>query len=110
MQMVASDGSYGQRKDMSQIQQGATMSQPAPPQGHPSGVDPSSLTPLGAPSNRPDEPVTAGVGSVPDTTTVPNDDDQAKILAAFPTLAWAAAQPQASEQLRQFVRNVRASL
>ncbi|MGZ6788339.1 MAG: hypothetical protein ACXVGQ_00140 [Mycobacteriaceae bacterium] len=39
-----------------------------------------------------------------------DDATRERLLTALPVLAWLASQPQASEQTRQFVRQVRADL
>lgn len=54
-------GPYGEGQEMSELQSSAPMSDTSgtpPPQG--GGVSLPPVTPLGAPSERPDEPVTAG--------------------------------------------------
>ena len=109
--MVAPGGPYGSRQDQMQIQQSAPMQgggNPAPPQPQ---VTRDMLTPLDAPSQRPNEPITAGLGSVP--TPNPNGlDDQTRerLQAALPVLAFLASQPQASEATRQFYRSLRGDL
>lgn len=64
-----------------------------------------------SPTARPDEPITAGMNSVPNVQPTQIDDStRQKLLAAMPTLLWLASQPKASEQTRQFVRQVRGDL
>lgn len=107
-EMIPTGGGYGDRKEMAEIQAGASMS-------------PRDLTPLGAPSARPDEPVTAGADAGPGigmqaagiSNGAPSqldDNTRQRLLAALPTLAWLASQPKASEQTRQFFRQIRGDL
>ena len=112
-QMVAPGGEYGARQEMESIQGGAPMmggggSTPtaAAPQ-----IDRSSLVPFDAPTARPDEPVTAGADSYQEMGVSQIDDaTRARLTNALPALLWLASQPQASEQTRQFVRQVRGDL
>lgn len=109
---VAPGGPYGSRQDQMQIQQAAPMQGggnpvPAQPQVNPRDL----LTPLDAPSQRPGEPITAGLGSVPQPN--PNGlDDQTReqLQNALPVLAFLASQPQASEATRQFYRQLRGDI
>ena len=109
--MVAPGGPYGSRQDQMSIQQSAPLAgggNPTPPQPQ---VTRDMLTPLDAPTTRPDEPITAGIGSVP--TPNPNGlDDQTRerLQSALPVLAFLASQPQASESTRQFYRSLRGDL
>ena len=112
--MLASGGAYGDRKNMAEIQSGAPMA------GGPQ-VTRAMLSPLDAPSARPDEPVTAGADegegmssaaagiASPGATDI-DDSTRQRLLGALPTLLWLASQPQASEQTRQFVRRLRGDL
>lgn len=75
-------------------------------------VPPRDVTPLGAPTDRPDEPVTAGVpvgpGPGPEIANLLEDDNGAKDLAMYlPMLEFMASQPGASSQTRNFVRRLR---
>ena len=114
-QRIASGGDYGERQEMESLQAGAPMretgsaAQAAAPMAAP--IDPSSLTPLDAPTARPDEPVVAGMEQF--TATPPSQlDDQTRerLRTYLPNLLWLASRPQASEQTRQFVRQLRADL
>lgn len=64
-------GSYGDRKELTQLQQGAPLAQvpslPTASQGGGGAVSASPVTPipLSAPTQRPDEPVTAGAALGP---------------------------------------------
>lgn len=112
---IASGGDYGEATEMEQIQSGAPMRQTqtaAQSAGMaPAPIDPTSLTPLNAPTARPDEPVTEGVGqfTAPSPTDI-DDSTREKLRGYLPTLLWLASRPQASEQTRQFVRQLRADL
>lgn len=77
----------------------------------PAGPTPADLTPFNAPSARPDEPITAGMNSIRGVQPTQIDDStRQKIQSALPTLLWLASQPQASEQTRQWVRQIRGDL
>ncbi|MGZ6831554.1 MAG: hypothetical protein ACXVGN_00060 [Mycobacteriaceae bacterium] len=105
--MLASGGPYGSRQEMQGIQSGA------PLQGGGGATTPSAAPPIpfDAPTTNPNEPVTAGAGTVPGMNATQMDDaTRERLLTALPVLAWLASQPQASEQTRQFVRQVRADL
>lgn len=72
---------------------------------------PRDLVPLDAPTARPEEPVTAGMDAY--AATPPNEIDDTtrqRLLGALPTLLWLASNPKASEQTRQWVRQVRGDL
>ena len=112
--MLASGGAYGDRKNMQDIQSGAPM------QGAPAPTR-AMLPSLTDPTARPDEPVTAGADegegmssaaagiASPGATDI-DDSTRQRLLGALPTLLWLASQPQASEQTRQFVRQLRGDL
>jgi len=108
-------GSYGDAQAIRDLQQGAPMrSTPSAAQAAgaaPPPIDTSSLVPLDAPTARPEEPVTAGMDTL--TAVAPSQIDDAtreRLRPALPTLLWLASRPQASEQTRQFVRQLRADL
>lgn len=112
---IASGGDYGDRAEMEQIQSGApmraTQSSAQAASAAPMPIDTSQLTPLDAPTARPEEPVVAGMEQF--TATPPSQlDDQTRerLRGYLPTLLWLASRPQASEQTRQFVRSLRADL
>lgn len=107
------DAKYGEQKRFQEIQGGAPMG------GQP--VDTSAIVPLSAPSQRPDEPVTAGSALGPGpgpevlgmgSPDAPAMDEQtkARVRAWMPALMWAASQPDASPETRQFVRQLRGDL
>lgn len=110
---VAAGGAYGERKELEGIQSGAplagggggvpALTSAAPPMERPQAIN--------APSARPDEPITTGMNSVPNVTASQIDDTtRERLQAALPTLLWMASNPKASEQTRQWVRQVRADL
>ena len=114
--MVAAGGGYGERKEMMGVQQGAPLAG-----GGGSTPTAASLPGLMDPTARPDEPITAGadagpgpsaaaVGLAPVGATQIDDQTRERLKAALPTLLWLASQPKASEQTRQFVRQLRADL
>lgn len=80
------------------------------------GPDPSQLTPFGAPSQRPEESVFAGMPSGPGAgSTVPSPsgltpDEQERLRSYLPVLIFQASQPDASAQLKQYVRQLRGEL
>lgn len=108
---IAPGGPYGSRQDMEQIQTGAPMAATGGSATTPGAASSPSLAPFDAPTARPDEPITAGMNSVPNVQPTQIDDStRQRLQAAMPTLLWLASQPKASEQTRQFVRQVRGDL
>lgn len=105
--MVASGGEYGSRKEMESIQGGAPM------QGGGGNPAPAPI-PLGAPTTRPEEPVTAGAelgaGIGPLAAGI-KDDEQGTIEQLRPLLRsmeTIANLPTSNPQFRSFVRKLRA--
>lgn len=78
--------------------------------------DLSSIIPLDAPSQRPDEPITAGLSGGPGAgpsfiQTSPLSPEQAARLKSYlPVLINIASQPDADPNTKQFVRELRAQL
>ena len=112
---IASGGDYGERAEMESLQSAApmraTQSSAQAANAAPMPIDPSGLTPLDAPTARPEEPLQAGMEQF--TATPPSQMDDAtreRLRSYLPTLLWLASRPQASEQTRQFVRQIRADL
>lgn len=114
---------YGENADFHDLQSSAPMAKAAPPtpntrQGSaaPAGAP---LTPFGAPTERPDEPVTEGnplgAGAGPEVLSslqgpAPAEvfRADAKALAAFlPGLLRSAERPDAPEGFRRYVRRLR---
>ena len=112
------DAAYGEQKDFQEIQSGAPM-QGAPDMGamFGGGGGMPSITPLGAPSARPDEPVTAGSPSGPGvgpeaigmglTNKAQNEVDARQIARYLPSLERAANQPGVPTSFVRFVKYLR---
>lgn len=111
---------YGENKAVNEQQASAPMA--AAPQPSFTPTNPvrnlPQATPLTAPSERPDEPVTTGVpigpGAGPEALTLPstqdNDEDRARLLSYLPALEVAAQSPNSSQAFRNYVRLLRANL
>lgn len=105
---VAPGGEYGSRQEMEQLQSGAEM------QGGGGAAPLPQPTPLTAPTERPDEPITAGAalgpGVGPEAAGILSDE-QATIEQLRPLLfsmETAANLPGSNPQFRSFVRKFRA--
>ena len=110
-------GSYGEGKAMDEIQRSAPMGATTPAavtgdRAIAAGVDPSNLTPLNAPTGQPDVGLLDNIAQFQgqQSPTAIDDNTRAKMLAYLPTLLWLGSQPGASEQTRQFIRQLRADL
>lgn len=76
------------------------------------------VTPLFAPSQRPDEPITAGIpmgeGPGPEVLGINNnqdtEQDRIRLISYLPALEAAAADPNSSQAFRNYVRMLRANL
>jgi hypothetical protein len=103
------DAAYGEQATFRADQQGAPMVASAN-QAQPMPVDPAAgVTPLNAPSARPDEPVTAGadVGAGPGTEVLglPTPAGEAKALLQYlPMLERRANSAESSQTLRNIVQ------
>ena len=108
---------YGERKQMQEITQGAptakTRGVADPKLGRPANPM-TEVTPLFAPSQRLEEPVTAGIdmGAGPGSEVLgmrqPDDTNfRANIAAYMPVLAYIASQPDTSPETRQVIRELR---
>lgn len=112
------DAAYGEQKTFREDQAGAPMAGDPGAAGGPmvSPADLSGVVPMGAPSARPWEPVTAGAasgpGAGPEALGLTDDDDPgvAHLRNILPSLELMANQPSAGRALRQFVRRVRAMI
>jgi len=77
-----------------------------------------AVTPLYAPTQRPDEPITAGItmgaGPGPEVlginTNQDTESDRARLISYLPALEAAASDPNSSQAFRNYVRMVRANL
>ena len=103
--------SYGDRKDMNEIQSGATMAgSEGVPSGPPVGQAPPRPMPLAldAPTQRPEEPITAGVASGPGPGPAPQSpqgiQDARNLLQFLPMMEERANQADASQSLRTIVQ------
>ena len=106
-------GSYGEGKAMDELQRAAPMGGTATAsaaQAGPMPVDPSGLTPLDAPTGMPEVGLLDNIGQMQGQASAMDDQTRARMQSYLPTLLWLASQPGASEQTRQFVRQLRADL
>lgn len=122
-QMIASGGDYGERQAMQQIQSGAPMSGDLgsggmSAQGAPMGLpDPSSLTPMDADTQRPNEDLFAGMsggpGAGPSVANMPSpltDEQRQRLRSFLPVLVILASRDDADPNTRRLVRQLRAEL
>lgn len=107
---VAPGGDYGDRQDMVALQKAAPLAQaPTPQSTPPSPIDTSRLTPLDAPTAQPGVGLLDNLGQFQQASPTQIDPATAEHVAAYmPTLMWLASQPDATEQTRQFVRQLHA--
>lgn len=111
---VAGGGEYGERAEMMDLQSGAAMQGggggPAP------GPSRDQLTPLGAPSGRPDEPVTAGadagagIGARAAGILGEKEITDQKLRPLMHSLEVMANLPGSNAETRALVRNLKARL
>lgn len=115
--MRVPDQSYGQQSEQVRAQQAVPMGAP-PSWTQPAGVapivaEPTKIIPFTAPSNRPNEPLTAGVnvgpgpGAPPPPPVIENPE---RIRPWLPALERLAASPDASTETRNFVRFLRSTV
>lgn len=77
-----------------------------------------AVTPLYAPTQRPEEPITSGIpmgaGPGPEVlginTNQDTESDRARLISYLPALEAAASDPNSSQAFRNYVRMVRANL
>lgn len=112
------DAAYGEQATYRTDQQGAPMaSTPNPGQGQAAPpADLSQVIPMGAPTQHPDMPVTAGAdsGAGPGMASLgisapQNDPGVAQMRELLPMLELASNLPTSSFEFRQFVRRLRAT-
>jgi hypothetical protein len=113
---------YGENAAYREAQMAAPMNgdigSSAPPGMAPAGPDLSGLVPMGAPTQRPGEPITAGMpggaGPGPGTPTYPQPrldaETAARLRSYMPVFVMLASQDDADSNTRQFVRQLRAEL
>lgn len=108
-QQRLANAAYGEQKAFSEIQGGAAMAQAERPQMPP-------ITPIGAPTQRPSEPVTAGApvgpGPGPEVLGLKTNVDARiadfnKLSRYLPLMEQYAMSPASSGTLKSFVRYLR---
>lgn len=111
------DAAYGEQQVFQNDQAAPMAATPGPDQmGQAQPVDLSSVVPFGAPTSRPNEPVTAGAdaGGGPGASALglnaENDPSVANLKASLPALELMANMPNSGFAFRQFVRRVRAMM
>lgn len=116
------DAGYGEQAQFQEAQGGAPMAGAPPAAGPPQqgGAPPVEVTPFGAPSARPDEPVTHGAdaGAGPGLSSLglqdPNEqltqEDLAQLAVYLPYLEWMASLPNAAPSTRSYVRRIKGLL
>lgn len=108
------DAAYGEQKTFREQQKQSPMAQAQGGSEGPaiSPVDLSRVTPLNAPSEFPDEPITSGVdiGAGPGSGVLPSPYDASldNLREMLPSLEVAASSPSATPFFRSFVRMLRA--
>ena len=117
---AAAGQEYGARKAQEDAQRAMPMAAAPPPPtpgaaGPPPGPAPGSFGPLTRPTERPNEPMTAGVpmgpGPGPEALQMNQGDPDLALLRPYlPTLELLASQPNASSAARNFVRRVRGAM
>lgn len=114
-----SGGTYGQGKEMMEQQQGAPIAKaPSPTATATRMRNLPQVTPLTAPTQLPDEPVTAGIpmgpGAGPEALMLPKNEDttvdRERLMSYLPALEAAALNPNSSQAFRNYVRVLRAEL
>lgn len=114
---------YGEGVETAAIKSGAKMARtpdvrPAPAADVRAAAAQEPVTPLFAPSQRPDEPITAGIpmgaGPGPEAlginNNMDNEQDRIRLISYLPALEAAAADPNSSQAFRNYVRMLRANL
>ena len=113
------DARYGEAASFREIQQGAAMGQPAAPSGGGAPMPMTPPTPLGEPTQDPNQPVTSGAnaGAGPDMASLglPDDGDftadiRKRLGPLLPFLIRKADDPSASQELRDQIRYLIANL
>jgi hypothetical protein len=117
---------YGDQKAIAEIASGAPIAKTPDVRAMPMGqvqatanaMPQEPVTPLFAPSQRPNEPITSGapVGAGPGSESLmmnqssDTDADKARMLSYLPALEAAAQAPTSSQAFRNYVRVLRANL
>lgn len=115
------NAAYGEQAAMQEIQSGAGMAMAEgalSPGSAGGGMPPVEVTPFGAPTNRPDEPVTSGSplgpGPGPESLGLSSEQDlqeqdKKTLVAYLPVLEYYANSPQGMPSLRAIVRKIKAA-
>jgi hypothetical protein len=109
---IPGGGKYGERKDLAELQSGAAMQgNPVPNVPSPEvPAAPQQLTNLFAPTERPDEPVTAGAPVGPGYTPTEETVGRYKLVSKYlPMLNEQAGNPDAPDTFKNFVKYVNAA-
>lgn len=105
---------YGEGQAFMDLQRSAPMAAASAPTPTPTAQTAPPITPMGAPTERPDEPVTAGspFGPGPGPSVVPpvQNDNRQQLRAMLPTLLRLADLPDTSPATRNAIRFLRGSL
>lgn len=112
---------YGAGVENAAIKAGAPLAKTAdvrPKSRSAMGIAPSQITPLYAPTERSDEPITTGIamgpGAGPEVLGINNDidtqEDKDRMISYLPALEVVAASPNSSQAFRNYVRQLRANL
>lgn len=112
---------YGEQQTFSDVQGGAPMAGNSLMPGMGGGATPPvDVVPFGAGTNRPDEPITAGIdmGAGPGSASLGLLDEQAlqqradadQLIKYLPVFEFLANRPGATASLRNLVRNLKATL
>lgn len=111
---------YGENKAINEQQASAPMAATPTPSFTPTNPvrNLPQATPLTAPTQRPDEPVTTGSPTGPGAGTealmLPSqqdtDEDRARLISYLPALEAAAQSPNSTQAFRNYVRVLRANL
>lgn len=109
---------YGEGVETAEIQSGAPMARTQGSAEQQLRKAPTTVVPLDAPTQRPEEPLTAGVdfGPGPGSSalmmnqSMDSTEDKDRLLSYLPALEVAAQNPKASQAFRNYVRILRAQL
>jgi hypothetical protein len=109
------DAQYGEAQTFRDLQQQAPLANDTTGGGGPvpSGAPVPSPVPFDAPTQNPDEPVTAGNPMGPGAGPIggaPSKDDLARFKPLLPILQVQANKPGASQELRTFLQYLKGSL
>jgi len=108
---IPGGGKYGERKELADLQAGAAMQgNPTPSMPSPNVPAPQQLTNLFAPTERPDEPITAGASFGPGFTPEQEVTGRYKLVSKYlPMLNEQASNPDAPDTFKNFVKYVNAA-